>query len=200
MTQDLPAARRDVLASAVGLAGGALAASAAIAAETQSGTDLSDPVFAPHARDWEWLIGSWSVQHRRLRERLAGSTAWDEFSGTCINWPLMGGRANIDDNNLELPAGRYRGVSLRAFDMQTRQWSIWWIDSRTPGIEPPVRGGFADGVGAFVGDDTLNGKEIKVRFLWSEITTRSARWEQAFSADGGASWETNWRMDFRRTA
>lgn len=199
MTQDRPAARPDVLVSAGGFGGGA-AASAALTGQTLNDSDLSDPVFTPYARDWEWLIGSWTVQHRRLRERLAGSMAWDEFAGTCTNWPLMGGRANVDDNILELPAGRYRGVSLRAFDVQTRQWSIWWIDSRTPGIDPPVRGGFADGVGTFIGNDTFNGQEIKVRFLWSEMTPRTARWDQAFSADGGATWETNWSMDFRRTA
>jgi hypothetical protein len=199
MIQQFPAGRRDVLAAAAAVAGSALFAGSA-RGETRQEAEPADPVFAPHARDWDWLIGNWSVRHRRLRERLAGSTEWDEFPGTCRNWPLMGGRGNVDDNVLDLPAGRYRGVGVRAFDVQTRSWSIWWIDSRTPGIEPPVRGGFADGVGTFVGDDTLRGRPVKVRFRWSAINAGSAQWDQAFSPDGGTTWETNWHMDFTRAA
>lgn len=190
--------RRDALASALALAAGSMLAGGANAASQP--VEAPDPAFAPFARDWDWLVGAWSVRHRRLRERLAGSTDWDLFSGTCVNWPLMGGRGNVDDNVLDLPTGRYRGVGVRAFDVQARQWAIWWIDSRTPGIEPPVRGGFDGGVGTFVGDDTLRGQPVKVRFRWSEITPSSAHWEQAFSPDGGRTWETNWHMDFVRTA
>jgi hypothetical protein len=169
------------------------------AAHAQDPSEAFDPVFAPFAHDWDWLYGSWSVRHRRLRERLAGCADWDEFAGTSTCWPLMGGRGTADDNILDLPSGRYRAAGVRAFDVQTRQWAIWWIDSRTPGIEPPVRGGFADGIGTFIGDDTFNGQPIKVRFRWSEITPRSAHWDQAFSTDGGATWEANWHMDFIRT-
>jgi hypothetical protein len=200
MIEEFPAGRRDVLAAALAVVGSALFAGAAHAGQARDESDAADPVFGPHAHDWDWLIGNWSVRHRRLRERLAGNTTWDEFAGTCRNWPLMGGRGNVDDNVLELPAGRYRGVGVRAFDVQTRLWSIWWIDSRTPGIEPPVRGGFENGVGTFIGDDSLRGRPVKVRFRWSEITATSATWEQSFSPDGGASWEMNWHMDFTRTA
>ena len=85
---------------------------------------------------------------------------------------------------------------------RTRQWSIWWIDSRNPSasIEPAVRGGFKDGVGAFFARDTLDGRSIMVRFVWSGITSTTAHWEQAFSSDGGGTWETNWEMAFTRAA
>jgi hypothetical protein len=191
--------RRDVLAAALGIAGGTMLSGLAQAA-TSGPAEKVDPVFAAHADDWKWLIGSWAVKHRRLKDRLAGSTEWDEFTGTCVNWPLMGGRGNVDDNVLELPSGRYRGVGVRAFDVETKQWSIWWIDSRKPGIDPPVRGGFANGVGTFIGDDTWKGKPVKVRFRWTKITPTSAHWDQASSGDGGKTWETNWDMDFTRTA
>jgi hypothetical protein len=190
MIEDPLAGRHDVLG---------VASSAMVAGQTQDPADAVDPAFAPYARDWDWLIGNWSVRHRQLRDRLTGSTEWDEFSGTCRNWPLMAGRGNVDDNVLDLPSGRYRGVGVRAFDVQTRQWAIWWIDSRAPGIEPPVRGGFAEGVGTFIGDDTWKGRPVKVRFRWTEITATSAHWDQASSPDGGATWETNWHMDFTRT-
>lgn len=151
-------------------------------------------------KDWDWLVGSWAVRHRRLKERLAGNTEWEEFDGSCVNWPLLGGAGNVDDNVLELPAGTYRGVGVRAYFADKDQWGIWWLDSRTPKIEPPVWGGFKDGVGTFIGDDIFNGRPIKVRFRWSEITPNSAVWDQAFSPDGGATWEMNWYMQFTRTA
>jgi len=83
-------------------------------------------------------------------------------------------------------------------DAKTGLWSIWWFDPRNLVVDPPVQGGFKDGVGSFECDDTLNGKPIKVRYRWTEITANSAHWDQAFSPDGGATWEVNWRMDFRR--
>ena len=134
-----------------------------------------------------------------VKARLVGATEWEDFNGTCANWPILAGQGNVDDNEIELPAGAYHGVGVRAFDPATRQWSIWWLDSRFPAsIDTPVRGGFANGVGTFVADDIQNGRAVKVRFKWSDITSRTARWEQAFSPDGGATWEVNWRMEFTR--
>jgi hypothetical protein len=150
--------------------------------------------------DWAFLVGRWNVRHHRLKERLVGDTAWEDFAGTCVNWPLMGGLGNVDDNVLELPGGTYRGVGVRAFDAKTRQWSIWWIDSRIANIDPPVRGGFKDGVGVFQGADTYKGQPIIARFRWTEITADTAKWDQAFSTDRGKTWETNWRMEFTRAA
>jgi hypothetical protein len=152
---------------------------------------------APH--DFDFLIGRWNVKHRRLKARLAGSTEWEEFNGTSTLWLTMNGAGTFDDNVLELPGGTYRAVGIRAYDPKTNQWSIWWLDERHPtAIEPPVKGGFQGGVGTFIGDDTFNGRPIKVRFRWSKITANSAHWDQAFSPDAGATWETNWDMDFTR--
>jgi hypothetical protein len=149
--------------------------------------------------DFDFLIGHWTVRHRRLKERLAGCTAWEEFPGTCHMRPMLAGQANVDDNVLELPSGTYRAVTLRAYDPETQTWSIWWLDSRQPhDLGAPVVGAFADGTGTFFADDVLNGQPIRVRFLWSDITAASARWQQAFSNDGGATWETNWVMVFER--
>ncbi len=157
------------------------------------------PTSLSTARDFDFFIGRWKVSHRRLKERLAGCQDWEHFEGRCHMRPLLGGLGNIDDNELDLPSGPYRALSMRTFDPVKRQWAIWWVDGRRPHeLEPPVVGGFADGVGEFQCDDQLRGQPIRVRFLWSDITPTSARWQQAFSADGGASWETNWVMDFER--
>lgn len=148
---------------------------------------------------FDFLVGHWTVRHRRLKERLAGCTEWEEFRGTCSLRPLLNGQANIDDNVLELPSGTYRAASIRAYDPATDRWSIWWLDSRHPhDLGTPVVGAFKDGTGTFLADDTLNGQPVRVRFLWTDITPSSARWQQAFSQDGGATWETNWIMEFQR--
>lgn len=150
--------------------------------------------------DFDFLFGSWRVHHRRLKERLTDCTEWVAFEGTCVSRPLMGGQGNVEDNVLHLPEGTYQAIGLRAFDPRSCTWAIWWLDSRHPhSLDVPVVGGFKDGVGTFLADDTLRDRPIKVRFQWSKITPISAQWDQAFSPDGGQTWETNWVMQFTRT-
>ena len=150
--------------------------------------------------NFDFLFGSWRVHHRRLKERLTDCTEWVAFEGTCVSRPLMGGQGNVEDNVLHLPEGTYQAVGLRAFDPRSCTWAIWWLDSRHPhSLDVPVVGGFKDGVGTFLADDTLRDRPIKVRFQWSKITPISAQWDQAFSPDGGQTWETNWVMQFTRT-
>lgn len=148
---------------------------------------------------FDFLLGHWRVSHRRLRRRLQGCTDWDTFDGTTQVWPVLDGLGNVDDNVLHLPEGQYRAVSLRAFDAAADQWAIWWLDGRTPShIDVPVRGRFAAGVGTFLADDVFEGRPIRVRFVWSKTSSSSPQWAQAFSADGGVTWETNWTMHFTR--
>jgi hypothetical protein len=151
-------------------------------------------------RDFDFLIGQWQVHHRRLKERLADSHEWIEFEGTSVVQKVMGGYGTVDDNVVELPSGTYRAAGLKAFDAKSGQWSIWWLDGRMPQgpLDPPVRGSFRDGVGTFYSDETFDDRPIRVRFTWSRITPTTCHWEQAFSTDGGVSWETNWVMDFKR--
>ncbi len=153
------------------------------------------------ASDFDFFIGSWRVAHRRLKDRLVGSTEWVNFAGTTVMQKVLGGLGNMDDNVLELPGDPYRAVTLRTFNPDTQQWSIWWLDGRHPGsLDTPVVGGFENHVGTFYADDTLAGKAIRVRFLWTIPEYDKPRWEQAFSPDGGATWEINWVMDFIRSA
>ncbi len=154
---------------------------------------------ASSANDFDFIIGDWRVHHRRLKERLSGCREWVEFEGSSSARKILGGFGNIDDNVLDLPDGPYRAATLRSFDPATGLWSIWWLDGRRPHqLDVPVVGRFENGTGLFYADDTLDGAPIKVRFTWSSLDTDAARWEQAFSDDGGNSWETNWTMDFVR--
>jgi hypothetical protein len=150
--------------------------------------------------DFDFFVGEWRTHSRRLKERLVGSTEWEEFEGTIVSRRLMEGFANVDDTVFNTPEGIYRGVAPRAYDPKTGQWAIWWIDGRNPfgNLDPPLKGRFVNGIGTFYGDDTLRGKPIKMRFTWSHITRTSARWEQAFSPDGGKTWETNWQQRLER--
>jgi hypothetical protein len=148
-------------------------------------------------RDFHFLYGRWTVAHRRLRDRGVGCQAWDAFSGTVFCQGLMGGLCNVDENDL---GERGQALSLRSFDVAARQWSIHWLPAGAGTPEPPVHGRFEAGVGRFEGDDVCAGRPVRVRFVWDQITESSARWTQAFSYDGGATWEVNWIMDFTRTA
>ena len=154
---------------------------------------------AKRCPDFDFLMGIWKCRHRYLVRRLADCHDWIEFGGCCAARKILDGFGNMDEAEINLPGNRYRGMSLRTWDPATDCWSIYWLDSRQPGrLFPPVKGGFDKGIGTFYGDDAFEGRPIRVRYLWSRITTASARWEQAFSLDEGNSWETNWFMDFTR--
>lgn len=151
------------------------------------------------ADDFDFIIGDWRVLHRRLKQRLVGCTDWIEFEGTSTTRKILGGLGNLEDNVLALPEGAYRAVAMRSFDPATALWAIWWLDGRRPHqLDVAVVGQFDDGIGLFHAHDMLDGKPIKVRFTWTHLDVDAARWEQAFSDDGGITWETNWAMGFER--
>ena len=177
-----------VLAALLG--GGSGRAAGPLSAEAQT---LSS---APS--DFDFLFGRWNVHNRRLRERLKSSTTWDEFEGTAVVRPIWGGKANLDEYEADGPAGHIQALTLRLFDPRSRQWSIHWATSATGALDVPMIGSFQDGRGEFYDQEMFEGRSIYVRFIWSAITPASCRWEQAFSADGGKTWETNWIMEFSR--
>jgi hypothetical protein len=151
---------------------------------------------AQDAHGFDFLVGTWRVHHRVLR----ADGTWLEFDGTCVNWPLMDGAANVEDHTFNKPSGVTHGVGLRAYDPKTAQWAIWWVDSRDPHLplDPPVKGHFDSGVGTFYSDAIVNGQSTRTRFIWSRMTSRSPRWEQALSTDSGKTWTTNWIMEWQR--
>ncbi|HQY26180.1 MAG: DUF1579 domain-containing protein [Anaerolineae bacterium] len=149
--------------------------------------------------DFDFMIGDWQVRHRRLNARLTGCADWTEFSGTSSTWKILGGFGNVEDNVLHFPDGEVRAAAFRSFDMRSQAWAIWWLDARAPhALDVPVVGKFAGPIGRFFANDTLDGKPITVRFTWDANPGGNPRWEQAFSGDGGKTWETNWIMVFAR--
>ena len=145
-------------------------------------------------RDFDFFHGRWQVAHRKLRERLAGCDDWLTFNGAAECHPVLQGLGNVDSCTFE--GQEHEGMTLRLFDLEKELWTIHWADSRFGRLDPPLAGGFEDGVGLFFGDDTHEGRPVRIRFIWT--AGAEPRWEQAFSADNGATWETNWIMSFRR--
>ncbi|MGV9302727.1 MULTISPECIES: hypothetical protein [unclassified Nonomuraea] len=152
--------------------------------------------------DFDFLTGTWDVTNRRRTDFLEEScllgeaTDWEEFPGVSRASRHFGGGANIDE--IEFPTKGVSGLTVRLYDRESECWSLYWASSSTGRLFPPVVGGFAAGRGEFHGDDVHAGRPVRVRFVWSDISDRSARWEQAFSVDGERTWITNWSMDLTR--
>jgi hypothetical protein len=147
------------------------------------------------ATDFDFWPGRWRVSNRRLTDTLdPDCEEWEEFEATSEARAILDGAGNID--HFRIAGGDYEGFSLRLYDPGEDVWRIWWSSTARPGrLDPPVEGRLgADGRARFECEDVLEGVPIRMRFDWSEITDASARWEQAFSFDGGETWKTNWIM------
>jgi hypothetical protein len=142
--------------------------------------------------DFDFEIGTWKTHLRRLKNPLTGSTTWVEYKGTTVVRKIWNGRANLVELDVEGPSGRIEGLSLRLYNPQSRQWSLNFASSSSGAMSPPTIGGFKNGRGEFFNQETYNGRAIFVRFVISDITPNSCRFEQAFSDDGGKTWEVNW--------
>jgi hypothetical protein len=148
------------------------------------------------AHGFDFYVGRWHVDNRRLRQRHVGSNEWDQFPATITARPILGGLGNFDE--IEFPTKGWSGVDVKVYDVEAQHWSNRFIGSGDGKEQPALVGVFKDGVGEFSGDDVDEGRPIRVRTRWTEMTPKSFRWEQAFSTDGGKTWETNWIMDARR--
>lgn len=142
--------------------------------------------------DFDFEIGTWKTHLRRLLRPLTGSTAWVEYDGTTVVRKVWDGRANLVELVVDGPAGDIEALSLRLYDSQSHQWSLNFSSLGSGSMSTPAIGGFGNGRGEFFNHETLNGRAILVRFVISDITPSSCRFEQSFSGDGGKTWEANW--------
>src|ERR1041385_5014112 len=148
--------------------------------------------------DFDFLLGAWKVHHRILKQRLKSCLDWEELEGDTVNRKILSGLGNIEETVIHMQTGPVQAIALRLFDPKSKEWSIYWSTDRTGILDVPVIGGFKDECGEFYSHEVFEGRHIYSRFIWSKITASSAQWEQAFSEDGGKSWETNWVMEFER--
>ena len=172
---------------------------AAVAA-TQHSTATATPAVRDDSHDFDFIYGKWRMPNRRLVKRLAGSHQWADFITCDEGRPLPGGIGNMDFWRADYWKD-FVGVTIRTYDPKAGLWRIYWVDNRFSGgtIGTPVLGRFHGNVGVFYGKDTFQGKPVLVRFIWTVNPKGSrvvAKWNQAFSADGGKTWETNWYNEF----
>jgi hypothetical protein len=169
--------------------------SAPVLAEPNSGaakTAAQEPARERDGQhDFDWDIGGWNLHMRRLLHPLTGSTTWVEYDGTDVVRKVWDGRANLGEVEADGPSGHLEILTLRLYNPKAHQWSLNITSSASGVLSLPATGEFKDGHAEFYDQETYNGRAILVRFGISGITPKSARFEQAFSADGGKTWEVN---------
>ncbi|MEP7372896.1 MAG: hypothetical protein ABI675_05860 [Chitinophagaceae bacterium] len=152
------------------------------------------PSAASSASDFDFLVGHWSILNRKLKARLNGCTEWIEFEACQEMRTVLNGIGNIDNFKTTVDDKPFEGMTLRLFNPATRLWSIYWADGNVGVLDPPVLGSFYNAIGEFYGGDVFNGKKIIVKFKWDKTDPVKPVWSQAFSEDGGNTWEWNWYM------
>jgi len=141
--------------------------------------------------DFDYLIGNWKLRNRKLKARLAHSTEWISFDSRVEMHQILNGVGNIDKYTDNASGAPYEGVALRLFDTNTKLWSIYWADSNSGHLDPPVVGSFENRIGHFFARDTFKGQNIIVVFRWDVRNPKLPIWSQAFSTDDGKTWEWN---------
>jgi hypothetical protein len=175
------------------LAAGVVAMTPAVALAQTPPPAAATPPAPDGARDFDFEIGAWKSHLRRLLHPLSGSKVWAEYDGTTVVRKVWHGAANLVELEVEGPAGHIGALSLRLYDPASRQWSLNFANRAVGQMSPPPTvGAFKDGRGEFFDQEMFNGRMILVRFVISDITATSCRFEQAYSDDGGKTWEINW--------
>jgi hypothetical protein len=169
------------------------------------GTALAATSTANDGRhDFDFYFGTWHISNRkRVNPLVEGDDQWIEFDAEGEARPILGGVGNVDTYKAPDFPGRpgFEGFTLRLFEPETGLWRIWWTSSIGSGLlDEPVVGRFQDGVGLFECDDVIDGVSLRVRYTWKDIAAKSVTWEQSFSFDRGATWDTNWIMRSARIA
>ena len=146
-------------------------------------------------RDFDFLVGSWKIHLKRRLHPLTGSNEWVEFDGTVVCRHIWNGLGEVEEFNVDSPEKNIfiTGLAVRLYNPKSRQWTIYWANSKNGVIDSaPQVGRFTNDRGEFYGQDTLDGQQIYVRFVWTNTTSKAPHFEQSFSADGGKTWEVNW--------
>lgn len=164
----------------------------------QSGANKSAAAQRDGQHDFDFEIGSWKTHLKRLLHPLSGSAQWVECDGTTVVRKVWNGRANLVELEVDCPGGHLEGLSLRLYNPDSHQWSLNFSNSSGGTLSQPTIGEFKNGHGEFYDQETLNGRAILVRFVISDIKPDSCHFEQAFSDDGGKTWQVNWIADDTR--
>jgi hypothetical protein len=169
-----------------------LQAAAGLGAAATAGASAAKPPGRPG--DFAFLSGEWRIHNRRPKKDGSG---FDEFPGEATVHELLGGVCSIEE--LRIPVKGFAGIGLRLLNLETQVWHDHWVNAKSGVMTVPGQTGhFADGVGSFGATDEWEGKPLLIRGIWDRVTPKSCRWQQATSKDGGATWVTDWEMDWTR--
>jgi hypothetical protein len=168
----------------------------------QNSTAAASNTKAQHdgQHDFDFESGRWKIHLKRLLHPLTGSKEWVEFDGTSVTRKVWDGKAWLEEFQTSGATGKVEGLTLRLYHPDSHQWYLYWSNAKDGVLGVPTIGEFKDGVGEFYDQEPINGRAILVRYVWSKITPNSAHFEQAFSDDGGKTWEVNWITDQTRVA
>ena len=144
------------------------------------------------SRDFDFEIGTWKTHLKRLLHPLTGSKEWGEYDGTTVVRKVWGGRANLVELKVQGKAGSFEGLNLRLYNPEAHQWSLNFARSDIGVFSQPTIGEFKKGRGEFYDQEVVNGRAIWVRFVITPVNPDLCHFEQAFSDDGGNTWEVNW--------
>jgi hypothetical protein len=180
-------------------AGGATVAPPTVPAAIIKPNYPAAPTTRDGSHDFDFEFGTWRTHYRLLKRRLAGDHEWYDCYGTSVIRPFWNGSGNLEDGDLKCPKRYVGGLTLRMYDARAHQWTLWWGTKALAVSPPPQIGHFNAGVGEFYSYDSWEGKPIVTRFQWTR-PNGNPHFEQAFSTDGGKTWETNWTTDYERVA
>lgn len=167
---------------------------------TPDGNLIITPAENSSQHDFDFFVGKWRVRNRKLNSRLDNYTEWTEFAATSEMQKIILGLGNTDNFLATLDGKPFEGRTLRLFNPKTKLWSIYWTDSNTGILDPPVVGSFEGVIGTFFTKIIFKGKPILMQFQWDKTDPENPVWSQAFSPDNGVSWEWNWYMYMSRMA
>ncbi len=176
----------------------ALASVAPAPARAEAPAAAPKPAVRDGQRDFDWLIGKWTLKVRRLKKPLSGSREWYEMTGTSVVRPIWGGKANIEELTATGPDGPMEAIMVRLYSPASGQWSLNWANRKNGRFDVPTIGQFRNGRGEFYDQEMFEGRMIMVRYVWSNTHGKRPHFEQSYSADGGKTWEANWVADQTR--
>lgn len=158
------------------------------------------PALHDGQHDFDFELGHWHAHLRYLRSRLTGSNEWDEFDGTVVTTPFMDGKGNLTEMNVDsaMSHRHLQNIAVRLYNPTSRQWSIYGADDKSGTFDPPQIGHFDGNRGEFYATDLYKGRAVLIRFEWQKLGPDKTHFEQAFSTDGGKTWEVNWIYDGTR--
>jgi len=168
-----------------------------------SGPSASAQPAAPHdgRHDFDFEIGTWKAHVRKLVHRLAGSKEWEDYDGTVVTTPFMDGKGNLSEMNVDgaTSHAHIQIIAVRLYNPSSRQWGIYGASAEVGVFDPPQVGQFDGNRGEFYATDTYQGRVIFIRYFWQSVDPTHTHFEQAFSTDGGKTWEVNWIYDGSRS-